>query len=68
MVDELPSDALVTANAGFVGYEYLRAIVDSGRHFLVRVGSNVHLLYKLGYAREVVGTVYLWPEQAARRQ
>ncbi|QDU28256.1 Transposase DDE domain protein [Anatilimnocola aggregata] len=67
MLDELPSNALITADAGFVGYDCLRAVVNSGRHFLVRVGSNVRLLYKLGFSREVVGTVYLWPDRAARR-
>lgn len=67
MLEELPSDALITADAGFVGYDCLRAVLNSGRQFLVRVGSNVNLLYKLGFAREVVGTVYLWPDRAARR-
>ena len=41
--------------------------LESGRHYLIRVGSNVSLLRKLGYARENGGTVYLWPDRAARR-
>lgn len=64
----LPAGALIAADAGFVGYEYARAIIDSARHLLVRVGSNVRLLRKLGYARESAGTVYLWPDYAARKQ
>src|SRR5688572_15902379 len=48
MLDELPPAALIAADAGFVGYEYLRAVIDSGRQMLVRVGSNVRLLRKLG--------------------
>lgn len=64
----LPAGALIAADAGFVGYEYARAIIDSQRHMLVRVGSNVRLLRKLGYARESAGTVYLWPDYAARKQ
>lgn len=66
MLPQLPSEALITADAGFVGYQYLRAICDSGRQCLIRVGSHVRLLRKLGCARENKGTVYLWPDQAAR--
>jgi hypothetical protein len=35
--------------------------MNSDVRFLVRVGANVHLLKKLGYAREDKDTVYLWP-------
>ena len=63
MLPHLPPQTLITADAGFVGYEYLRAILDSQRHLLIRVGSNVRLLKKLGYARrESHDTVYLWPD------
>ena len=69
MIDALPADALVTADAGFVGYAYWKALLDSGRHLLIRVGANVRLLKGLGYARERAGLVYLWPDrEAARRQ
>jgi hypothetical protein len=67
MLPHLPGEALITADAGFVGYEYWQAILDSGRQFLIRVGSNVRLLKKLGYARESHGTVYLWPNREAAR-
>jgi hypothetical protein len=67
MLPSLPPEALITADAGFVGYEYWKAILDSGRHFLIRVGSNVRLLKKLGYARESGGTVSLWPDREAQR-
>jgi hypothetical protein len=67
MLPALPAAALVTGDAGFVGYEYARAIIDSGRELLVRVGSNVRLLRKLGCARESKGTVYLWPDQQAKK-
>jgi hypothetical protein len=67
MLAELPASALIAADAGFVGYEYLRAVIDSGRHVLVRVGSNVRLLRKLGWAKESAGTVYLWPDRAAQK-
>ena len=67
MLAELPASALIAADAGFVGYDYLRAVIDSGRHVLVRVGSNVRLLRKLGWAKESAGTVYLWPDRAAQK-
>jgi hypothetical protein len=69
MIAALPEGALVTADAGFVGYEYWKALLDSGRQLLIRVGANVRLLRGLGYARERAGRVYLWPDrEAARRQ
>lgn len=67
MLGELPTNALIAADAGFVGYEILRSVIDSGRHVLIRVGSNVRLLRKLGWAKESAGTVYLWPDHAAQR-
>lgn len=67
MLAGLPLCALIAADAGFVGYDFLSGILTSGRHFLVRVGSNVRLLRKLGYARESNGLVYLWPDKAAQR-
>ncbi|MBN2216228.1 MAG: hypothetical protein JW719_02505 [Pirellulales bacterium] len=37
----------MTADAGFVGYDLWKTVLDAGRHLLVRVGSNVKLLKKL---------------------
>jgi hypothetical protein len=68
MIPTLPMDVLVTADAGFVGYEYWRALLDEGHPFVIRVGSNVKLLKKLGYARERQGLVYLWPDAVAAKQ
>ena len=69
MLDALPPEAIIAGDAGFVGYTYARAIVDSGRELLIRVGSNVRLLRNLGYVRESGGIVYLWPDaQAKKRQ
>jgi Transposase DDE domain len=67
MLSTLPAGALIAVDAGFVGYEYLRAIADSGRHVLLRVGANVRLLKGLGYVRERGNTVYLWPDSEARK-
>jgi hypothetical protein len=66
MFAALPADALVVADAGFVGYETWGA-VRGGRHLLVRVGANVRLLRGLGYARERAGLVSLWPDRQAAR-
>jgi hypothetical protein len=68
MISCLPLLALVVADAGFVGYEYWKALIDSNRHFLIRVGGNVQLLRKLGYARETKGCVYLWPNSAVAKK
>jgi len=63
MLGLLPRGALLVADAGFTGYDLFREILSSGRSLLVRVGANVSLLRKLGYAEvERDGTVYLWPE------
>ena len=70
MLGLLPGNALVIADAGYTGYGFWKGLHDSGRAFLIRVGSNVRLLTKLGYAvREYDGLVYVWPEgQQKRRQ
>jgi DDE family transposase len=66
MLAELPDGALVVADAGFSGYDLYRRLLGARRSFLLRVGANVRLLRRLGYAeREGRDTVYLWPE--ARR-
>ena len=57
MLSKIPENSLITADAGFVGYDFWQAIVDGEHKFLIRVGGNVKLLKKLGYARESNGTV-----------
>jgi hypothetical protein len=60
----LPAGAMLVADAGFTGFDLLRQILARGHSFVVRVGSNVRLLEKLGYAveKQGAGIVYLWPE------
>jgi IS4 transposase len=68
MLGGLPAAATLVADAGFSGYDLLTAILGGGRHILFRVGNNVRLLQKLGYARiEADSTVYLWPEKLQPR-
>jgi hypothetical protein len=68
MQPTLPAHAMLLADAGFTGYDLLKSLLDGGRHFVIRVGSNVRLLKKLGYrVREHGQVVYLWPEQKQGR-
>ena len=62
MIPLLPSRALLVADAGFTGYDLLGTLESQGVCFLIRVGANVRLLSKLGYAlTQQRNTVYLWP-------
>lgn len=70
MLEELPSGSLLIGDAGFVGYELLRELIEHGQSFLVRVGGNVRLR-TLGSLsrRQAAGCArglrtYLWPQKA----
>jgi hypothetical protein len=63
MFADLPPEALIVADAGFIGYEFWSSMIDADRRFVVRVGGNVRLLRKLGWStKERKDTVYLWPK------
>lgn len=68
MLPNLPQNTLMTADAGFVGYEFWSEILQAGHDFVIRVGSNVTLLKHLGCARQYDHTVYLWPNTAAKKK
>jgi len=68
MLAELPENSLITADAGFVGYDFWNSILRAGQQFVIRVGANVRLLRELGYARQHEHTVYLWPDAAAKKK
>lgn len=68
MLAVLPAGALLTADAGFVGYEVWKTILGGSWHLLIRVGSNARLLKGLGYARQNDDMVYLWPDREAVRK
>ena len=68
MLAELPEGSLITADAGFIGYLFWLMILNAGHHFVIRVGANVKLIRKLGYARQHEHTVYLWPDQMAKKK
>ena len=67
MLPQLPTGSLLTADAGFVGYTFVQEVMQQGHQLLIRVGSNVRLLKKLGYVRESKQTVYVWPNQAVKK-
>lgn len=56
--------SLLTADAGFAGYEYRRQIIEAGHHFLIRVGSNTRLLKEC--RRAPANRVWLWPDRQAK--
>lgn len=62
-----PAKTLFCCDAGFVGYDLWKAILDGGHQLLIRVGGNVRLLRGLNSAKRCQDLVYLWPKDAARR-
>jgi hypothetical protein len=67
MLSELPENTLITADAGFIGYDFWTAVIAAGHQFVIRAGANVRLLKKLGFSREYDNIVYLWPDSAAKK-
>ncbi len=62
-------NTLFVGDAGFVGYEFWKLIIDQGHDFLVRVGANVRLLTDLGYHTEKrKDLVYCWPNAAMSKK
>ena len=68
MLDDLPDHVLLTADAGFQGYELWNEIIDHGHSLLIRVGAHVRLLNQCGYIRQRDDIVCLWPSQSQRRK
>ena len=68
MLSELPENTLITADAGFIGYDFWTTVIGAGHKFVIRAGANVRLLKKLGFSREYDNTVYLWPDSAAKKE
>lgn len=64
MLDSLPRNARLIGDAEYIGYPLWSKIHNSGRSFLVRVGSNLTFLKNLGKYRREDGFVYYWPETA----
>lgn len=68
MLEDLPAArSLLTIDAGFAGFDLLKTILACGHQFVIRVGANVRLIERLGFACEARGdVVYLWPLDAQR--
>ena len=63
MLDTLPAESLLVADAGFTGYDLMQTLNAQGTSFLIRVGSNVTLLTELGLEVKTDGdVVWLWPQ------
>ena len=62
-------NTLFVGDAGFVGYEFWKLIIEESHDFLVRVGANVRLLEGLGfYTRQEKGIVCCWPNAAMSKK
>lgn len=75
MLGLLPKSALLVADAGFVGYDLWRLLIDLNHSFLIRVGSNVNLIRGLARREGLVsrvderkGLVWLWPKIGRTKQ
>ncbi len=63
MLDTVPAESLLVADAGFTGYDLLQTLIAQGTSFLIRVGANVSLLTDLGLEVKTDGpVVWLWPQ------
>ncbi len=63
MLGDLPPRSLITADAGFSGFEFYRRLNEAGVKFLLRVGGNVTLrtLWKLTDLEIRGDEVWVWP-------
>jgi hypothetical protein len=69
MIDDLPGDALLLADAGFVGLPIWEKLCAKGQCFLIRIGGNVRLITHLwpnartSRQRDIV---YVWPQRTRK--
>jgi len=68
LLDTLPAQALLLADAGFTGYDFWSRVIGSGRSFLIRVGSNVRLIEGVCVSRKADGIVWVWPDEQQKRR
>jgi hypothetical protein len=61
--EKFPENTLFCGDAGFVGYDFWKAILTAEGHFLVRVGGNVNLLGETADIKRAGGGIVLcWPK------
>jgi hypothetical protein len=65
MISLLPRLALMVTDAGYVGYEVMRALVEAKVWFLIRMSSNATFYSEdqTPLAEWQEGIVYYWPEE-----
>ena len=64
-----PKNTLFCGDAGFIGFPLWSAIIQSGGHFLVRVGANVSLLRESAdYTLRKEGLVLCWPQDQQSKE
>lgn len=64
MLDEVPPNSIIVGDAGFVGFDMMKAIHRRGRAFLIRAAGNASLLTGLRPIKcESGDTVYVWPKE-----
>jgi len=70
MIPLLPKLALIVADAGYVGYEVTRALMDANVWFLIRMSCNATLFTEDDRELETwtEGIVYFWPVRNRRRK
>lgn len=68
MLDELPERSILTADAGFQGYDLWSRVIERGHDFVIRVGGQVHLLHEYWDVTLEDDFVYLWPVEVQRKQ
>lgn len=67
--EKFPENTLFCGDAGFVGYDFWKWILDQGHDFVVRVGGNVNLLCQnMDFERRRDGTVFCWPRDKQAKQ
>lgn len=66
LISCLPKDSLLVADAGFVGYDTMKSLIDAGHHFIIRAGANVKLITHL--CIEIHGDiVWVWPNRMQKK-
>jgi hypothetical protein len=69
LVATLPRRTLLVADAGYVGYELLQALLAAGQSFLIRLTSRAPLYVpdKSSLKRYREGLVYYWPQTMQKK-
>jgi hypothetical protein len=70
LLETLPAEALIVADAGFNGYDLARAITQSGASFLIRMSGKDRLYVHSPIAIEKFrdGEVLLWTQKAQKAE